>query len=214
LYRRRTGRNVRLQMPRTPGERANDNAAEGSSSKQRESVPSVERIDPTTKDKLIMTTRFASRIAAVAAAALIGVAGVASAQPHHGHGGPGGGDFVMGIAALKGQLNLNTSQQAMWDNAVAAGKAARESARASHQQVQNTLTNELAKAEPDLAAVAASADAAHDAAQAQLRQVRAAWLNLYSTFTPDQKAVVKNAMQQRLTRMEQFREKMKQRHGS
>ena len=61
-----------------------------------------------------MTTRFASRLAAVAAAALIGVAGVASAQPHHGHGGPGGGDFVMAIAALKGQLNLNTSQQAMW----------------------------------------------------------------------------------------------------
>jgi len=106
-----------------------------------------------------MTTRFASRLAAVAAAALIGVAGVASAQPHHGHGGPGGGDFVMGIAALKGQLNLNTSQQAMWDNAVAAGKAARDSARASHQQMHATLTTELAKAEPDLAAVATAADA-------------------------------------------------------
>ena len=55
----------------------------------------------------------------------------------------------MGIATLKGQLNLNTSQQAMWDNAVAAGKAARASARASHQKVHDTLTAELAKAEPD-----------------------------------------------------------------
>ena len=161
-----------------------------------------------------MTTRFASRLAAVAAAAFIGVTGVASAQPHHGHGGPGGGDFVMGIAALKGQLNLNTSQQAMWDNAVAAGKAARDSARASHQQMHATLTAELAKAEPDLAAVATAADAARDAAAAQHRQVRAAWLNLYSTFTPDQKTVVKNALQQKLARMDQFREKMQQRRGS
>ena len=161
-----------------------------------------------------MTTRFASRLAAVAAAAFIGVAGVASAQPHHGHGGPGGGDFVMGIAALKGQLNLNTSQQAMWDNAVAAGKAARDSARASHQQMHATLTAELAKAEPDLAAIATVADANRDAAAAQHRQVRAAWLNLYSTFTPDQKTVVKNALQQKLARMDQFREKMQQRRGS
>jgi Spy/CpxP family protein refolding chaperone len=160
-----------------------------------------------------MTIRFASRVAAVAAAALIGISGVAAAQPHHGHGGPGGGDFLMGIAALKGQLNLNTSQQTMWDNAVAAGKAARDSARASHQKVHDTLTAELAKAEPDLAAVAAATDAARDSAATQHRQVRDAWLNLYGTFTPDQKTVVKNALQQKLTRMEQFREKMRQRHA-
>jgi len=160
-----------------------------------------------------MTIRFASRVAAVAAAALIGISGGAAAQPHHGHGGPGGGDFLMGIAALKGQLNLNTSQQTMWDNAVAAGKAARDSARANHQKVHETLTAELAKAEPDLAAVAAATDAARDSAATQHRQVRDAWLNLYGTFTPDQKTVVKNALQQKLTRMEQFREKMRQRHA-
>jgi Spy/CpxP family protein refolding chaperone len=160
-----------------------------------------------------MTIRFASRMAAVAAAALIGISGVAAAQPHHGHGGSGGGDFLMGIAALKGQLNLNTSQQTMWDNAVAAGKAARDSARASHQKVHDTLTAELAKAEPDLAAVATATDAARDSAATQHRQVRDAWLNLYGTFTPDQKTVVKNALQQKLTRMEQFREKMRQRHA-
>ena len=160
-----------------------------------------------------MTTRLASRLAAVAAAALIGISGVAAAQPHHGHGGQGGGDFLMGIAALKGQLNLNTSQQAMWDNAVAAGKAARDSARASHQKVHDALTAELANAEPDLAAVAAASDAARDSAATQHRQARDAWLNVYATFTADQKTVVKNALQQKLTRMEQFREKMHQRHA-
>jgi Spy/CpxP family protein refolding chaperone len=161
-----------------------------------------------------MTTRFASRLAAVAAAALIGAAGAAAAQPFHHHGPrDGGGDVVMAIAALKGQLNLDTSQQAQWDSAVAAGKAARESARANMQKVHDTLAAELAKAEPDLAAVAAAADAARSANTATMHQVRDAWLNLYGTFTPDQKAVVKNALQQRMARAEQFREKMRERHS-
>lgn len=158
--------------------------------------------------------RIASSLAAVAAVAVIGVNGAAVAQPHHGHrGGHGGGDVVMAIAHLKSQLNLNTSQQVMWDNAAAASKAARDNARTNRQAVHQTLKNELAKAEPDLAAVAAAADNARDAGAAARRQVRTAWLNLYGTFTPEQKTVVKNALLERLSRMEQFREKMRQRHG-
>lgn len=159
-----------------------------------------------------MTTRLASTLAAIAAAALIGGSGMAGAQSFH-RGHHGGGDIVASIAALKDQLNLNTSQQALWDSAVAAGKTARQGARASMQTVQNTLRAELAKPEPDLAAVAAAADAARDAAGAAHRQVRDAWLNLYATFSPDQKAVVKAALQKRLARMDAFREKMQQRHG-
>ena len=111
-----------------------------------------------------MTNRFASRVAAVAAAALIGIAGVSARAASHGHRGHhGGGDFVIGHRGARSrQLNLNTSQQAMWDNAVAAGKAARESARANMQKVHDALTAELAKAEPDLAAVAAAADDARE----------------------------------------------------
>ena len=158
-----------------------------------------------------MSIRIATRVAALAAAALIGVSAAAGAQPfHHGRGG---GDVVMAIAALKGQLNLNTSQQTMWDNAVAAGTAARASARTNMQSVHDVLTTELAKPEPDLAAVAAASDTARNANAALHAQVRAAWLNLYATFTPDQKAVVKNALSQRLARMEQFRQKMLQRHS-
>jgi Spy/CpxP family protein refolding chaperone len=160
-----------------------------------------------------MTTRIGSRLALVATAALIGLTGAAFAQPfHHGHRG-GGGDAVMSIVALKSQLNLNTSQQSMWDNAVAAGKAARQTARANLQKVHDTLSAELAKPEPDLAAVAAASDVARNANAALHGQVRDAWLNVYSTFTPDQKTVVKNALSQRLARMEKFHEKMLQRHS-
>ena len=160
-----------------------------------------------------MTTRIGSRLALVATAALIGFTGAAFAQPfHHGHRG-GGGDVVMSIVALKSQLNLNTSQQSMWDNAVAAGKAARQTARANLQKVHDTLSAELAKPEPDLAAVAAASDVARNANAALRSQVRDAWLNVYSTFAPDQKTVVKNALSQRLARMEKFHEKMLQRHS-
>ena len=165
-----------------------------------------------------MKHRPGSRVAAIAAAALIGISGIAAAQPqprHHGpHGRDGGGDFISAIAGLKSELNLNTSQQAMWDNAAAAGKAARENARAERQKIRATLDAELAKAEPDLAAVAAAADGARNAGATAHRQVRDAWLALYGTFTPDQKTVVKNVLKDKLARMDAFRQKMRDKHRS
>ena len=122
-------------------------------------------------------------------------------------------DFFLTVN-LKTELNLNTSQQAMWDNAVAAGKAARDNARSEQQKIRATLDAELAKAEPDLAAVAAASDGARNAGAAAHRQVRDAWLALYGTFTPDQKTVVKNALKDKLARADAFREKMRERHGS
>ena len=165
-----------------------------------------------------MKHRPGSRVAAIAAAALIGISGIAAAQPqprHHGpHGHHGGSDFISAIAGLESELNLNTSQQAMWDNAVAAGKAARENARAERQTIRATLDAELAKAEPDLAAVAAAADGARNAGATAYRQVRDAWLALYGTFTADQKTVVKNALKDKLARMDAFRQKMRDKHRS
>ena len=117
------------------------------------------------------------------------------------------------IAALKGQLNLNASQQTMWDSAVAAGQAARATARTNMQNVRSALNAELAKAEPDLAAVAAAADSARTQNAAQRHQVRDTWLGLYATFSPDQKGVVKAAIEQRLARIDQWRAKMQQRRG-
>jgi len=159
-----------------------------------------------------MKQPIATRLAVFAAAALI-TTGSALAQPmhHHGFGGPGG-DVAMAIAALKGQLNLNTSQQQQWDSAVAASKAAHAQMRANAQQIQTALSTELAKAEPDLAAVAAVGDNVRNQNQALHKQVRDGWLAIYATFTPDQKAVVKNALSQRIARMQQMREKFQAAH--
>ncbi|HSV20782.1 MAG TPA: periplasmic heavy metal sensor [Casimicrobiaceae bacterium] len=157
---------------------------------------------------MIMKQSYAARLAALAAVAVIGASGSALAQPaHFGHGGHAGGDVALAIAALKGQLNLNTSQQQMWDNAAASMRAAHQSARANMQQVHATLAAELAKAEPDLAAVAAAGDDARARNAALHRQVRDSWLALYATFTPDQKAIVRDALSRRLARMEQIRQR-------
>lgn len=159
-----------------------------------------------------MKNRLTQRFAVVSAAALISLSGAAAlAQP--GPHGRHGGDFSFGIAALKDQLNLNTSQQTMWDSAVAQTKAARDTGRANMQKIRDAMNTELAKTEPDLSAVAAVADDVQAANTALRKQARGTWLALYATFTADQKAVVKNAIQQHVTRVESLRQKWLQRHG-
>jgi protein CpxP len=134
--------------------------------------------------------------------------------PGHGPGrGPGGFAIETMLASVKDQLSLNTSQQVMWDNAVANTKAARDSGRTSMEKVHTTLTAELAKADPDFAAVAAAGDAAQASNQALRKQVRDQWLALYATFTPAQKTIVRDAVKARVDRMETFRARMQERTG-
>lgn len=154
-----------------------------------------------------------ARMTGIVAVGLL-AAGVAVAQPGHGPGpgGPGGpGSIEHVIASVRAQLNLNTSQQAMWDNVAANAKAARVAARAEMEKVQAALKAELAKPEPDLAAVATVADQAHATADASRRQVRDQWLAVYATFSSAQKTIVRDALAKRQARMEAFRARMQER---
>src|SRR5215470_10031366 len=74
------------------------------------------------------------------------------------HAQPGMDSPLHMLAALKGQLNLYTSQQLQWDNAVVQAKAAHEAARTAHDQLKAAMQAELAKPEPDLASMATLAD--------------------------------------------------------
>jgi Spy/CpxP family protein refolding chaperone len=165
-----------------------------------------------------MNTRIA-RWSGVLASALLAV-GMQSALaqpgggPGHGHRHDGGFAIEHVLASLKDQLSLNTSQQLMWDNAVAQTKAARATGRTNFESVRTTLNAELAKSEPDFAAVASAGDAAQAANQTLRKQVRDQWLQLYATFSPAQKGVVRDAVKTRVARMESFREKMKERMQS
>src|SRR5207247_4655411 len=118
-----------------------------------------------------------------------------------------------GIVELKRILNLNTTQQTMWENAVEQTKAAHDTGRANMQKIKDAMSAELAKAEPDLAAVAAATDDVQASNTALRKQVRNMWLAVYATFTPDQKAIVRDALKQRMAPMEGFRQKMLERRG-
>ena len=146
------------------------------------------------------------------ALALVLGAGLA-ALPAAADRGHGGDHFVHAIAAFKAQLNLNTQQQGYWDAAVASGKAARDAAKQRRQTVKQVASEEMARTTPDLSRIAAAADQVRDANTAARRQVRAEWLQLYATFSPDQVAVVKAGMARRMERMERFREHMRHRFG-
>ena len=157
------------------------------------------------------------RLAAFAASAVLALTGAAAlAQPFGGPGhgpgpghGGGGMDIERVLGAVKGQLNLNTSQQLQWDNAVAQTKSAHETGRAGMQKVHDAMAAELAKPEPDLAAVAAVADSVHTSNQTLRQGVRAQWLQIYATFSPAQKTVVRDALAKQMARMESMAARMK-----
>lgn len=119
--------------------------------------------------------------------------------------------LVAGILAVKANLNLDTSQQLAWDNAVAATKAAHLAARDSRARVQAAVQTELAKPEPDLASLARLSDEVQAQNQAQRVAVRTQWLTLYGNLSPAQKAVVRDALAQRMARMATFGARMRQR---
>ncbi len=151
--------------------------------------------------KLLLALAAAAGISAIAFQVMAQAPG-----PHHGPGDP-----IAMIAALKDKLNLNTSQQQQWESVVAQTLAAKQTGRASFDQLKAATQAELAKAEPDLASLAAQTDAIHQQNATVRKAVRDSWLALYATFTPDQKAVVRDAMVAKLGRMEQFRAHMKER---
>jgi Spy/CpxP family protein refolding chaperone len=133
---------------------------------------------------------------------------------HGRHGGAGIDMMPRVLEQIKASLNLNTSQQVMWDNAVAQGTAARDAAIANRKTVRDALQAELAKAEPDLAAVATAADGVAQQNRTLHKQVRDQWLALYATFSPEQKAIVRDALQARLAKAESFRQRMRAHFGA
>ena len=140
--------------------------------------------------------------ALIFAAGFTGLALTAWAQaPGHGMHDP-----MAILQRIQAQLNLNTSQQQQWDAAVALSKAAHEAMRANFQQVKAATQAELAKADPDLASLSAVSDQVQQQNIAQRKQARAAWLALYGTFSAEQKATVKDAINARMARMQAFRQ--------
>ena len=122
-----------------------------------------------------------------------------------------GYDPLVVLQKIQAKLNLNTSQQQQWDTAVAQSKTAHDAIRANFQQLKAATQAELAKFDPDLAALASLSDQLQQQNIAQRKLARAAWLALYGTFSSDQKTTVKDAINARMARMDAFRQRMQDR---
>jgi len=105
------------------------------------------------------------------------------------------------LQKIKPQLELNTSQEQQWDAVVAQAKAAHAAARANFAQVHAAMQTELAKPEPDFAAVATLSDGVRQQNEALRKQTRDAWLALYANFTPAQKALARDTIKAGLDSM-------------
>jgi Spy/CpxP family protein refolding chaperone len=136
---------------------------------------------------------------AILVATLGGFAAFAAAQPMH------GGTPLAMLGKFKSELNLNTSQQQQWDAVMAQTKAAHDAGRANHEQLKAAMQVELAKPEPDFAALATLADNVREQSATLHKQTRNAWLGLYATFTPEQKLVARDAIKAGIDRMQQRR---------
>jgi Spy/CpxP family protein refolding chaperone len=141
---------------------------------------------------------------------------------HHmfGHeGGPGAGPAMGGmfpermLEAAKQRLNLTPTQAAAWDQVAAHGKTARETTRANRQRVRDAMRTELAKLDPDFAAVAKVADDVDLKNRELRRQIRDEWLALYATFSAPQKAVARELVRRHFDRAEGFGARMREHFG-
>jgi hypothetical protein len=149
-------------------------------------------------------------IALLAAVALCGVAAYSWADgARHGHDT----DPLAVIAGLQAQLNLNTSQQLQFNNALAQSKTAHDAIKSGFAQLKAATQTELAKSAPDLASLAALSDQVQQQNSGVRQQARAAWLALYDSLSADQKLVVRDAISARIAQVEAFRAQMRASHG-
>ncbi len=120
--------------------------------------------------------------------------------------------FGHGAERLAERLKLTPAQRTQWDAMVQKSKAQFEAMRAAHHEMHEAMKAELAKPEPDLAALAAKADAAHERGAAAHKELRDGWLKLYATMSPEQKGVVKKAILWHMEKMHHMRMRMMHHH--
>ena len=130
-----------------------------------------------------------------------GAAPVGKTHMHH----RGGDPLVYAMMHLKTQLALNTSQQGQWDSAVAQGKAARAQGWTLRKGVKASYDAELAKDQPDFAAVATLADTSRAQGAQLAKSARDAWLSVYANLSPTQKTMVRDALRDHAAQMQEMR---------
>lgn len=146
--------------------------------------------------------------AAVIGLGLYSAASVAEPMMRHGE------HEFLPIQEIHDKLHLTGEQEKTWQALAQKTKDMRMSGRDQRNEIKSQAKQELDKAEPDLARIAALADRSMDEQTARRRQLRDEWLKLYAQLSPEQKLVVRDALKARMAKMDTFRDKFKQRRDT
>ena len=116
---------------------------------------------------------------------------------HDMHGGPGM-RMMKEVERLKASLQLNASQSALWDKAVAQMKPPtnmREEMKANHDR----MTAALADPNFNPRALAAEMDRMDTERRARMSSIRDAWFTVYDSLNPAQRGQVREFLRERMS---------------
>jgi Spy/CpxP family protein refolding chaperone len=130
--------------------------------------------------------------------------GVDAAKPHRHHGKE---HARIDWQKLKADLKLDPAQDFAWQQIADKRAELSKARRADRASFRETMKSELAKAEPDFARIVEEKRRIEEKNLAVRNELREMQLKLYSTFTAEQKALVREAIKDRFERMEQWRER-------
>jgi Spy/CpxP family protein refolding chaperone len=160
-----------------------------------------------------MKTRFSATLSRTALVATLALASAfAAAQPMTGaerggkmHAFKAGGEpdaarFAMRLEMMKTKLNLNATQEAQFNTAREATKAAVEAGRAARVNARGSAQAELAKADPDLGALLIQRELVKEANAGQRKVAVNEWAKFLSLLNTEQKAIVKSQLLNRMSR--------------
>lgn len=110
------------------------------------------------------------------------------------------------LGHLKSKLNLNESQQKLWDAARAQSREVGQAMRAQRQESAKELRAQLDAGPLDLRALTAKREAERSALKPKMDAARDAWLAVYDSLDGQQKQVVTDAVKKRIERGDRMRE--------
>jgi hypothetical protein len=119
---------------------------------------------------------------------------------------PGAGISFPAITKVEHKLNLSPAQKAQFDVALNATRVAFAAIDTHHKELKAFAERELATARPNLELLAVEVDDTLDQGRIERHKAQVEWLKLYAMLSGEQVAIVKVALQEKLTMMSWIRD--------
>jgi protein CpxP len=152
-----------------------------------------------------------SAIAATLLSVSTAYAAAGDTPPSGGHDHRGSSMMQHKLDKIHSQLNLNASQEQLWQTALSTMKADRQQERALHGQAKKQMESLMQAPVLDMHALQTQHEQTWNQSQQLRAHTQAAWLNVYDALDPTQKATVSSAFKAQWQRMAERRAKWEHR---